>query len=60
MYPLFAPEPKIVDIMWSRRRLDTWLDIYDEFNDLSKEEKIALFEAMKQDLFPEEPGKIKK
>lgn len=37
-----------------------WLDIYEEFNELTKEEKLALFEAMKQDLFPEEPEKITK
>jgi transposase-like protein len=46
--------------MWSWRRSDMWLDIYEEFNELTKEEKIALFEAMKQDLFPEEPEKITK
>ncbi|WP_282173504.1 IS1595 family transposase [Cytobacillus firmus] len=37
-----------------------WLDIYEEFNELSKEEQLALFEAMKQDLYPVEPEKITK
>lgn len=37
-----------------------WLDIYEEFSELSKSEQIALFEAMKQDLFPDEPDKITK
>ena len=35
-----------------------WLDVYEEFSELSKSEQLALFEAMKQDLFPEEPDKI--
>lgn len=35
-----------------------WLDVYEDFSELSKSEQLALFEAMKQDLFPEEPNKI--
>lgn len=35
-----------------------WKDVYEEFGDLSKSEQMALFEAIKQDLFPEEPDKI--
>jgi hypothetical protein len=46
--------------MCSRRRLNMWLDIYEEFSNLSESEQIALFEAMKHDLFPEEPEKITK
>lgn len=37
-----------------------WLDVYEEFSELSKSEQLALFEVMKQDLFPEEPDKINK
>lgn len=37
-----------------------WLDIYEDFGELPKSEQMALFEAMKQDLFPEEPDKITK
>jgi len=37
-----------------------WLDIYEEFSELSKSEKLELFKAMKQDLFPDEPDKITK
>lgn len=37
-----------------------WLDVYEDFSELSKAEQLALFEAMKQDLFPEEPDKINK
>jgi hypothetical protein len=35
-----------------------WLDIYEEFSELSKSEQLALFKAMKEDLFPDEPDKI--
>jgi hypothetical protein len=35
-----------------------WLDIYEEFSELSKSEKMALFNAMKEDLFPDETDKI--
>lgn len=35
-----------------------WLDIYEEFSELSKSEQMALFKAMKEDLFPDEPDKI--
>ncbi len=31
-----------------------WKHVYRDFDDLSKSEQLALFEAMKQDLFPEE------
>lgn len=37
-----------------------WKDVYEEFSELTKSEQIALFEALKQDLFPEEPDKITK
>lgn len=37
-----------------------WLEIYEDFSELSKAEQLALFEAMKEDLFPEEPEKITK
>lgn len=37
-----------------------WRDVYEDFSELTKSEQIALFEAMKQDLFPEEPDKITK
>ncbi|MBO0960968.1 hypothetical protein J1P26_14805 [Neobacillus sp. MM2021_6] len=37
-----------------------WLDIYEEFRKLSESEQMALFEAMKHDMFPSEPDKIKK
>ncbi len=35
-----------------------WLDIYEGFSELSKEEQLKLYNAMKQDLFPNEPDKI--
>lgn len=35
-----------------------WRDVYEDFSELTKSEQIALFEAMKQDLIPEEPDKI--
>jgi len=35
-----------------------WEDVYEGFSELSKSEQIALFNVMKQDLFPEEPDKI--
>ena len=34
-----------------------WKDVYEEFSELTKSEQMTLFEAMKQDLFPEEPDK---
>jgi len=37
-----------------------WLEIYEDFSELSKAEQLALFETMKEDLFPEEPEKITK
>jgi transposase-like protein len=37
-----------------------WLDIYQELSKLSVAEQMALFEAMKHDLFPEEPENITK
>lgn len=37
-----------------------WKDVYEDFSDLTKSEQLALFNAMKQDLFPEEPDKITK
>ena len=30
-----------------------WEDVYEEFSELTKSEQMALFNAMKQDLFPE-------
>lgn len=35
-----------------------WTDVYEDFSDLTKLEQLALFEAMKQDLFPDDPDKI--
>lgn len=35
-----------------------WVDVYEEFSELTKSEQMALFNAMKQDLFPDEPDKI--
>ncbi|MGG0539051.1 IS1595 family transposase [Priestia aryabhattai] len=35
-----------------------WEDVYEGISELSKSEQMALFNAMKQDLFPEEPDKI--
>ncbi|KON85489.1 Insertion element protein [Sporosarcina globispora] len=37
-----------------------WKSVYEEFSDLKKSEQMALFNAMKQDLFPDEPNKITK
>ena len=37
-----------------------WKDVYEEFSELTNSEQMALFNAMKQDLFPEEPDKITK
>ncbi|BCB04235.1 hypothetical protein KH172YL63_23680 [Bacillus sp. KH172YL63] len=37
-----------------------WKDVYEEFRELTKSEQMALFDAMKQDLFPEEPDKNNK
>ncbi|WP_130609101.1 IS1595 family transposase [Cohnella abietis] len=37
-----------------------WKDVYEDFSELTKPEQLALFEAMKQDLFPDEPDKITK
>lgn len=37
-----------------------WEDVYEEFSELKKSEQIALFKAIKQDLFPDEPDKITK
>lgn len=34
--------------------------VYEDFSGLSKSEQLALFNAMKQDLFPDEPDKITK
>jgi len=35
-----------------------WTDVYEDFSDLTESEQLALFEAMKQDLFPDDPNKI--
>ena len=35
-----------------------WEDVYEGFSELTKSEQMALFNAIKQDLFPEEPDKI--
>lgn len=35
-----------------------WLDIYEDFNKLLKSDKMALFNTIKNDLFPDEPNKI--
>jgi transposase-like protein len=37
-----------------------WKDVYEEFSELIKSEQMALFNAMKEDLFPDEPDKITK
>ena len=37
-----------------------WLDVYEEANELTKEDQIELFNALKKDLFPDEPDKITK
>ena len=31
-----------------------WENVYEGFNDLTKSQQMSLFEAIKQDLFPEE------
>lgn len=36
------------------------MDIYEDLSKLPKSEQMALFKAMKQDLFPDEPDKINK
>ena len=36
-------------------RSTMWLDVYELFSELTKSEQMALFSAMKQDLFPELP-----
>jgi hypothetical protein len=35
-----------------------WESVYEEFSELTKSEQMALFNAMKQDLFPDELDKI--
>ncbi len=35
-----------------------WLDMYEQFSDLTKEEQIKLFFAMKEDLFPDSTTNI--
>ncbi|WP_027107573.1 IS1595 family transposase [Lacticigenium naphthae] len=37
-----------------------WKSVYADFTDLTETEQIELFNAMKQDLFPDEPDKITK
>lgn len=37
-----------------------WEDVYKDFGDLPKSEQIAMFEAIKKDLLPDEPDKITK
>ena len=37
-----------------------WESVYEEFIELNKSHQIALFEAIKQDLFPEVPDKVDK
>jgi len=37
-----------------------WKDVYEDISELTKSEQMALFNAMKQDLFPDEPDKINK
>ena len=37
-----------------------WLDVYEQFGELTESEQLALFNAMKQDLFPDDPSKITK
>jgi hypothetical protein len=41
-------------------RSGMWKDVYEEFSELTKSDQMALFEAMKEDLFPDEPDKITK
>ena len=35
-----------------------WENVYKDYFELSKSEQMALFNGMKQDLFPDEPDKI--
>ena len=35
-----------------------WLDMYEQFSDLTKDEQIKLFFAMKEDLFPDSTTNI--
>ncbi|UTI42238.1 IS1595 family transposase [Niallia sp. RD1] len=37
-----------------------WLGVYENANGLTKEERLELFKALKNDLFPDEPDKISK
>lgn len=37
-----------------------WKGVYEDFSELTKSEQMALFNAMKDDLFPDEPDKITK
>ena len=37
-----------------------WENVYEDFSELTKSEQLALFNAMKEDLFPDEPDKITK
>ncbi|MDM5221098.1 IS1595 family transposase [Peribacillus sp. NJ11] len=37
-----------------------WENVYEGFSELTKTQQMALFEAIKQDLFPEDPDKIDK
>ncbi|GLJ03299.1 hypothetical protein OAS1_25480 [Bacillus sp. YKCMOAS1] len=37
-----------------------WENVYEEFSNLTKSEQLALFNVMKQDLFPDEPDKMTK
>lgn len=46
--------------MGFRKSSSMWNDVYEDFSELSKSEQIALFNTMKQDLFPDEPNKITK
>ena len=46
--------------MGLRRRSSMWEDVYEDFRELTKSEQLALFNAMKEDLFLEEADKITK
>lgn len=35
-----------------------WLNVYEDFSELTKSEQLALFNVMKQGLLPDEPDKI--
>lgn len=37
-----------------------WEDVYEDFSELTRSEQMALFNTMKQDLFPDELDKITK